>query len=79
MLHIVLLDYFNHLYSLASCKGFIVIYKLSCALGKTLFLLIMFLSTFTCLSSTIYCVHSFNTVHNYLLHMIEIYCLIIPN
>ena len=41
----------------------IFIYKPSSALGKTLFLLIMFLSTFNCLSCTINCVHSF--IHSF--------------
>ena len=59
MLHIVLLHCSNHLYLLASCKGLIFVYKPSSALGKTLFLLIMFLSTINCLSCTINCVHSF--------------------
>ena len=58
MLHIVLLHYFNQLYLLASCKGLIFVYEPSSAPGKTLFLLIMFLSTINCLSFTIYCVHS---------------------
>ena len=51
---------------LASCKSLILVlifvYKPSFALGKTLFLLIMFLSTITCLSCTIKCVHSFKVL-----------------
>ena len=47
-----------HLYLLASCKSSIFVSKPSSALGKTLFLLIMFLSTINCLSCTINCVHS---------------------
>ena len=74
MLHIVLLHYVNHLYLLASCKGLICISKPSSALGKTLFLLIMFLSTFDCLSCTINCVYSF--IHSFI-HSFIPFCVLL--
>ena len=64
MLHIVLQHYSKNLYSLASCKSLIFVYKPSSALGKTLFILILFISTINCLSCTINCFHSF--IHSFI-------------